>query len=193
MRIDVLGALQIEVDGRPVELGARVQRRLLVALVVHVSEVVSVDALIDAVWGDAPPASAAKTVHSYVARLREALAVDRMARRDRRSEAIVTAAPGYRRVAPARAVDRDEPNEADRLLAEAFELGRREPYGEFIDGALSAAEARRLTETRFAGLEARLDVGLALGRDAEVVATRRRCARRYCCVDRSVASGTIGQ
>jgi DNA-binding SARP family transcriptional activator len=191
MRIDVLGALQIEADRRPVKLGACVQRRLLAALVVHV----------DAVWGDAPPASAVKTVHSYVARLRDALAVDRVARHYRRSEAIVSAAPGYRLVARAeavdaaartervraarRAVDRDEPNEADRLLAEAFELWRGEPYGEVIDGALFAAEARRLTEIRFAGLEARLEAGWRWAATPRRLPTRRLCARRIRCMNSS--------
>jgi DNA-binding SARP family transcriptional activator/energy-coupling factor transporter ATP-binding protein EcfA2 len=186
MRIGVLGPLRVEVDGRPLELGARVQRRLLAALVVHVGQVVSVNTLVDAVWGSAPPASAVKTLHSHVARLRDALAADRASRRERRSEAIVTAAPGYRLVSQAdavdaavftervraarRAVDRDEPDEAERLLTEAFELWRGEPYGEFTDAALFAAEAQRLIETRLAGLETQLEVGLALGRDAEAVA-----------------------
>jgi predicted ATPase/DNA-binding SARP family transcriptional activator/DNA-binding XRE family transcriptional regulator len=186
MRFAVLGPLLVEVDGRRVELGARVQRRLLAALVVNVGRVVSVSALIDAVWGDTPPASAVRTVQSYVARLRDALVVDPAFYRQRRWEAIVTAAPGYRLVAPADAVDavvftervqaarraiaRDNSVEADRLLADAFELWRGEPYGEFTDGALFAAEAQRLVETRLAGLEARLEVGLALGRHAEVVA-----------------------
>src|SRR6266536_1885861 len=186
MRIGVLGPLRVEVAGRPVELGGPVPRRLLAALVAHVGQVVSVDTLIDAVWGDAPPRSAVKTVQSYVTRLRDALADDQATRRVRGSEAIVTAPPGYRLVAPPnavdagvfaehvrtarRAVDRGEPSEADRLLTEAFALWRGEPYGEFADGALFAAEAQRLAEVRLAGLEVRLAAGLALGRDAEVVA-----------------------
>ncbi len=182
MHIGVLGPLRVEVAGRPVELGGPVPRRLLAALVVHAGQVVSVDTLVDAVWGDAPPRSAVKTVQSYVTRLRDALAGDQATRRVRGSEAIVTAPPGYRLVAPPdavdagvfaehvrqarRAVDRGEPGEADRLLTEAFALWRGEPYGEFADGALFAAEAQRLTEVRLAGLEVRLAAGLALGRDA---------------------------
>ena len=186
MIIGVLGPLRVEVAGRPVELGGPVPRRLLAALVAHVGQVVSVDTLIEAVWGDAPPPSAVKTVQSHVTRLRDALAADRAARRVRGSDAIVTTPPGYRLVAPPnavdagvfvenvraarRAVDRGEPDEADRLLTEAFALWRGEPYGEFTDGGFFMAEAQRLAEMRLAGLEVRLVAGLALGRDAEVVA-----------------------
>jgi DNA-binding SARP family transcriptional activator/WD40 repeat protein len=186
MLIGVLGPLRVEVAGRPVELGGPVPRRLLAALVAHAGQVVSVDTLIDAVWGDAPPPSAVKTVQSYVTRLRDALAGDRATRRLRGSDTIVTTPPGYRLVAPPsavdagvfvenvraarRAVDRGEPGEADRLLTDAFALWRGEPYGEFADGGFFTAEAQRLAQTRLAGLEVRLAAGLALGRDAEVVA-----------------------
>ena len=49
-------------------------------------------------------------------------------------------------------------------------MWRGEPYGEFADGGWFAAEAQRLAETRLAGLEVRLAAGLAVGRDADVVA-----------------------
>jgi DNA-binding SARP family transcriptional activator len=176
----------VEVDGRPVDLGGRLQRRLLAALVAHVGHVVSLDTLVDAIWGDSPPATAVKTVQSYVARLRGALAPDQASRRRRGSETIVTAGPGYRLAAPQesvdacvfteriragrRAVDRGELAEAERLLAEAFALWRGEPYGEFTDDGLFTAEAQRLNEIRLAGLDARLNLGLSLGRDTEVVA-----------------------
>src|SRR5215470_15568015 len=123
MRVGVLGPLQVEVDGRPVELGARVQRRLLAALVVHVGRMVSINALIDAVWGDAPPASAVKTVHAYVARLRNALAPDRAIRRERRSQVIVTAPPGYRLAIPAEAVDAVVFTEQVRTARRAIDRG----------------------------------------------------------------------
>ena len=42
-------------------------------LVLHRGEVVSTDRLIDALWGERPPATAAKTVQVYVSNLRKAL------------------------------------------------------------------------------------------------------------------------
>src|SRR5262245_45410636 len=54
----VLGPLQVVDDGRVVALGSGRQTRLLARLVLHAGEVVSRDRLIDALWGERPPASA---------------------------------------------------------------------------------------------------------------------------------------
>src|SRR5262245_29154722 len=48
----ILGRLEATVDGRRVELSSRRQRALLGVLLLHVGDVVSVDALIDSVWGE---------------------------------------------------------------------------------------------------------------------------------------------
>jgi DNA-binding SARP family transcriptional activator/energy-coupling factor transporter ATP-binding protein EcfA2 len=185
MRVGVLGPLQVEVTGHPVDVGGPRPRRLLAALVAHVGETVSTDALVDAVWGDRPPRSAVKTLQAYVTRLRAALGTGGADGKSD-SDVIQTVAPGYRLALPREAVDANAfmalvrrarlalddgaPQVAERLLVEAFELWRGEPYGEFADGGLFAAEVQRLTETRLAGLEVRLAAGLALGRDADVVA-----------------------
>ena len=60
MEYRILGPLELVDDGRPVVLSARKQRALLVRLLLRSNEVVSADALIDAVWGEQPPSSAAK-------------------------------------------------------------------------------------------------------------------------------------
>ena len=49
------------------------QRALLVILLLHRGEMVSTDRLSDEVWGERPPASAAKTVQAYISNLRRAL------------------------------------------------------------------------------------------------------------------------
>ncbi len=196
MRIGVLGPLRVEVADRWVDLGGMSPRRLFAVLVAHVGEVVSVDALVDAVWGQAPPPSAVKALQSYVARLRRAVAADHLGRPgDSRSRVIVTARPGYRLVVPLGAVDADVfvervrlargavdngvPMEADRLLTEAFALWRGPPYGEFGDRDFGVAEARRLEEVRLAALAARLDAALLAGRDAEVVAAAEALCATY--------------
>lgn len=195
MRIGVLGPLRAETAGRPVELGGRMPRRLLAALVAHAGEVVPVAVLVDAMWGQEPPPSAVKTLQSYVARLRVALAGDRATGRVGGSDVIVTAGPGYRLMvspelidaevfaadvrAARRAVDRGEPGAADRLLSEAFALWRGPPYGEFADTDFGAAEAHRLEEIRLTALEVRLDAFLASGRDAEVVADAEALCAAY--------------
>ena len=67
-------------------LGAAQQRALLAVLVLHRGEVVSTDRLIDELWGERAPATAAKTVQVYVSHLRKALGAG----------VIVTQGRGYR-------------------------------------------------------------------------------------------------
>jgi Transcriptional regulatory protein, C terminal len=69
----VLGPLMVEGPDGPVSVGGPVPRRVLCALLVRPGAVVPVDGLIDAAWGDKPPASAERTLVSHITRLREAL------------------------------------------------------------------------------------------------------------------------
>ena len=85
MEFRVLGPLEV-VDGeRAIELGGSKQRSVLAMLVLRAGRVVSTEALVDGLWGDAPPATAAKSLQVYVSRLRKTLGDD----------VIVTRAPGY--------------------------------------------------------------------------------------------------
>jgi DNA-binding SARP family transcriptional activator len=68
MEFRVLGPIQALADGRALPLGGPKQRALLAELLLHRGTVVSRDHLIEAIWGEAPPESAA-------ADLRRALAV----------------------------------------------------------------------------------------------------------------------
>ena len=73
MEFRVLGDLEVRHQGEAIPLGAHQQRAVLAILVLHAGEVVSGDRLMDELWGDEPPARAAKTVKVYVSRLRKAL------------------------------------------------------------------------------------------------------------------------
>jgi DNA-binding SARP family transcriptional activator len=74
MDFRILGPLAIYDDeGRAVDLGGRQQRLVLAMLLLHRNEVVSVDRLIDVVWGERAPANAVKKVQVHVSRLRKAL------------------------------------------------------------------------------------------------------------------------
>src|SRR4051812_3596954 len=46
-------------------------RRLLALLVLHADEVVPTERLVEGVWGDAPPPTAARTLQTYIFRLRK--------------------------------------------------------------------------------------------------------------------------
>ena len=74
MDFRILGPLEVLDEGRAVALGGSKQRALLAVLVLHANETLSTDRLIDELWGEHPPATAAKTVQVHVSRLRKALA-----------------------------------------------------------------------------------------------------------------------
>src|SRR5262245_28470211 len=78
MRFLVLGPLEVTGNGgEPVSLAGAKERTILADLIAHAGGVVSVDALIEELWGEDPPRTAEKTLGSYISRLRRALEPDR--------------------------------------------------------------------------------------------------------------------
>ncbi|MFL6072427.1 MAG: BTAD domain-containing putative transcriptional regulator [Mycobacteriales bacterium] len=74
VRFQLLGPVEARWEGRPLALGPPRQRSVLAALLVEVHRPVPLSLLVDRVWGQAPPATAAELVYVYVSRLRRALA-----------------------------------------------------------------------------------------------------------------------
>ncbi|WP_353069063.1 BTAD domain-containing putative transcriptional regulator [Amycolatopsis sp. DG1A-15b] len=72
--VRLLGEVGAEVGGRPVDLGPPRQRCVLAALAVDAGRVVPVDRLVERVWGSDVAPRARATLHSYISRLRRALA-----------------------------------------------------------------------------------------------------------------------
>ena len=179
MEFRVLGPLEVEEDGHALPLGGAKQRALLATLLVRANRVVSVDALLDELWGEQPPDSAANMIQGYVSRLRKVFASDG-------GDVIVHSPPGY--------VLRVEP---ERIDSHRFEHLLRESTEARSDGDLEAAAARlrealalwrgaalsdvevnsfveielsRLEELRLSAIEERIDIDLALGHHSEIVA-----------------------
>ncbi|GAB1644820.1 BTAD domain-containing putative transcriptional regulator [Krasilnikovia sp. MM14-A1259] len=74
MELRVLGEFEATHESRGVGVGRRQERLALAALLIAApGRAVSTDRLIDAVWPDDPPRTARGTLHTYVARLRQAL------------------------------------------------------------------------------------------------------------------------
>src|SRR5262249_58052923 len=91
MEFAVLGRLEVRTAGEGTPLGGPKQRALLALLLLSANDVVSRDHLVDALWGERAPATAQRSLDSYVSRLRALLGPDRIERRP----------PGYLlRVAP---------------------------------------------------------------------------------------------
>ena len=66
MDFRILGPLEVARDGAPLALGAAQQRALLAVLLLHRGELVSVDRLVDELWGERVTVAAAETVQVYV-------------------------------------------------------------------------------------------------------------------------------
>src|SRR6476619_6588768 len=81
----LLGPLDALVDGQPAQLGPPRQRVLLAALLCEANALVPTARLVDLLWPDDPPSSAANLVQGYVSGLRKAVG----------KEAIETRGTGY--------------------------------------------------------------------------------------------------
>jgi hypothetical protein len=73
MQFRLLGALEAGSGGTVVDLGPPKQRAVLAILLLHVGEIVSTDRLIDLLWGEEPPRTAAHSIQIYVSDLRKSL------------------------------------------------------------------------------------------------------------------------
>jgi basic membrane lipoprotein Med (substrate-binding protein (PBP1-ABC) superfamily)/DNA-binding SARP family transcriptional activator len=89
MNFRILGSLEAVAGVATADLGPPKQRALLAILLLHAGEIVSVDRLIDALWPDHPPRTAAHSIQIYVSELRKALAPFAT------GELIATRPPGY--------------------------------------------------------------------------------------------------
>ncbi len=171
MRYGVLGPLEVRDGERPVEVRGAKQRALLAVLLLHGNRVVSTGGLIDALWQDDPPETAAKALQVYVSQLRKLLGKERL----------LTRPPGYLLSVADGELDRDEfdalvrrargasPAEAAGTLREALALWRGPPLADFVFDRFAQAEIARLEEARLAVVEDRLDIALSLGRHREVI------------------------
>ena len=94
MRFLVLGPLDVIGEtGDPIRIAGSKERIVLADLIARAGRVVSVDDLIEDLWGEQPPRTAEKTLGSYVSRLRRALEPTREA--GSTSDVIVTRGNGY--------------------------------------------------------------------------------------------------
>ena len=181
MDFRILGPLEVLDGERRVALGGTKQTALLALLVIHANEALSPERLIDELWGERPPATAAKTLQVHISRLRRAL--------ERPGACVggvvVTRKRGYeleidpdsvdsfrfaRLIAEARgelATRRFE--RATSLLQDAMSLWRGPPLAEFAYERFAQAEIARLDELRVGAREELVEAKLALGGHAEVV------------------------
>ncbi|GII95393.1 AfsR/SARP family transcriptional regulator [Sinosporangium siamense] len=176
MEFAVLGSIEV-ISGRgQVTLGGRKQRLVLATLLHHAGRPVPQHTLVEALWGDSPPRTAADNLRLYIYQLRRALGPKRIERRG--SGYVLTVEPGELDVHRFGSLGREgrdalaagEHERAAELLRQALALWRGRPYSDLDDRPELRDEALRLSEERLALLESRFEAELALGRDAELVA-----------------------
>ncbi|MCU1595865.1 MAG: Tetratricopeptide 4 [Frankiales bacterium] len=174
LRLLVLGELGAEVQGSAVDLGGRRQKAVLARLVIAHGQLVSADALADAVWGDDPPGNVAGALQSYVSHLRKRLHPDAGARA--RDAVLASSGPGYCLRLPPDAVDAWEFEHLVKsgsgdaaALQRALDLWRGPALLDYADEHWAQAEVARLDELREVAREALLDARLTAGESSVLI------------------------
>ncbi|WBB58712.1 BTAD domain-containing putative transcriptional regulator [Streptomyces sp. WMMC500] len=183
LRFSVLGPVRGWRGDRELELGSPQQRVVLAALLLRCGRTVTAGELVDAVWGEEPPAAAVSVLRTYVSRLRRVLEPGRGA--GVVPQVIVSSADGYfvrvpelavdlhvfeQRVAGARRLRAagNVPAAGEKLRA-ALEGWEGVPLAG-LPGPFAKAERSRLTEQRLSVTEMRLEADVQLRRHSEVIA-----------------------
>ena len=175
MDFHVLGPVRVVAGSAAVELASGKQVALLGCLLIARGEVVSRDRLIDALWGERPPAAAVNALQVHVHGLRRRLGAERIEREG----------PGYRLCLERGELDLErfellvargrselaggEADAAASTFREALGLWRGPAYEDVRYEAFALAEVARLEELRLAALEDRIEADLELGRHRDLV------------------------
>jgi DNA-binding SARP family transcriptional activator len=175
----MLGSLELWTDEERVPIHAPRQRTVLARLLMSPDQVVSVDNLIDAVWGDHPPATGRTQVAICVTALRKIFRAVKYS-----DDVIVAVPPGYRLCDRSHRIDAVE---FGQLVADARTLvGRRDEVaavGKFTEAldlwrgeALSGVSGQPIREAalwleqeRLTVLEQRAELQLELGQHRQLV------------------------
>jgi DNA-binding SARP family transcriptional activator len=168
----ILGPLEVVREGVSLPLGGPKHRGLLVLLLLHADRVVSNDQIVESLWGENPPRTAAGSIQNSISHLRKLLGAERL----------ITKPPGY-----VLHLDDDE-LDADRartLLAEARSAGsedsvellrraeslwRGPPLADFTYDAFAQTAIGQLEELRLSIREERIGFELESGRSGDLIA-----------------------
>ena len=180
MEVRLLGAIEASENGIRLPLGGPRQRAVLADLALHAGHVVSTGQLVEDLWGGRPPATAKRTVESYVYRLRHVLGASAAD-----GAPLVTRPTGYLLDAEAERVDvwqfRDladrgraaleqgDAAAAVTLFSTAIGLWRGPALADIREAAFAPLVAQRLEEERLTAVENLVEGRLALGQHGELV------------------------
>jgi YVTN family beta-propeller protein len=185
MEFRILGSLQVLAGERQIPLGGARQREVLAILLLHRGEVVSVDRVVDELWGERPPETATKTVQVYVSRLRRVLGDGVLVTRDGgyalEANGESVDADRFMRLADEgrQALNRGNPRGARETLTAALDLWRGPPLADLAYESFAQSEIARLEELRLVALEDRGEADLALGHHAGLVPELETLVREH--------------
>jgi DNA-binding SARP family transcriptional activator/pimeloyl-ACP methyl ester carboxylesterase len=175
-----LGAVDVAVGGTPREVRGLRRKAVLAALALRAGEIVSAEWLIDVVWGENPPRTAANTLQSHVSYLRRVLGDP---------AAIVARAPGYvleagtDLLAAQRLIEQGkraaDPAASVSHLRAALACWRDRPLVDVTGVPWLAEQAERITAIQLAAVDALTEVRLALGEHAQLVPELERRSRQH--------------
>ncbi|MCC3653779.1 AfsR/SARP family transcriptional regulator [Streptomyces sp. WAC 00631] len=196
MDIKVLGPLTAQERGISVVPTAAKPRQILALLALQADHVVTVPTLMQEIWGEDVPRSAATTLQTYILQLRRkiATALGGDPARDAK-DVLVTQHGGYLLQVQPGQVDVQEFEQlaasgraaheagdhraASRLLRAALDLWQGPALVDVRVGSVLELEVLRMDEDRMAALERRIDADLRLGRHTELVPELRVLAARH--------------
>ncbi|MEU8356228.1 AfsR/SARP family transcriptional regulator [Nonomuraea sp. NPDC048882] len=191
-RLRVLGTLELEIQDKIYSPRPPKQRQVLGLLSVCANRIVSLESIIEELWGDTPPRSATTTAQTYVYQIRKNLS--RLCDGPE-SELLETASPGYilhlapeqldvavfrEHLANARAhFKKDNRVEASRLLWRALRLWRGGALEDIPLGPLLRAHVAHLEEQRLQALEMRIQMDLLMDRHRDMVGELKQLIAEY--------------
>lgn len=174
----MLGPLEVWHAGARLPITAPMQRALLASLLVQPGAAVSLDAIVEDLWGEEPPRTAVTTVRNYVRRLRAVFP----------EPVLRSTTAGYRLDVAPEQVDvhrfsslagRAQAGSALELFDEALGLWRGDPLTNIGDVPLRAVQAPKLEEIYLAAVENAVDLRLERGRHDGLVAELVELTGRY--------------
>src|SRR5271169_2916189 len=171
VELGVLGPLQVRQDGAPVAIPGAKPRAVLTMLGLHHGSVVSAHTLVELLWGEDPPRTAAKALQTHISALRRALG-DGFVLTQGTGWALAESEVDASRYKLAARMGREaaaagDTSQAVARFEEALTLWRGIP--ELPDGQRGLSEKTRWIEGHAALVEDRADALLATGRAAEII------------------------
>jgi DNA-binding SARP family transcriptional activator len=172
----ILGPLEAFDGERALALGGVRQRAVLALLLLRANEALPRDVIVDELWGETPPQTAAKVLQNCISALRKELPAGGEALRTVGGAYVLQVASGEldrdrfeRGLAEGRAaLAAGENQDAAEQLRAALGLWRGAPLSDFSYERFAQDEITRLEELHLGAVEDRIEADLALGRHDEL-------------------------